>query len=134
MPWRLWIAWLVLVKALWYGGTQPGARQCAGRRANLYNLALDGMEGIELPSMNMALPGLGGSIGGGVALIAVGVILLVNTRFGITLDWIEEWWPAAPILLGAYLIVKAIQDRTSGAPSTDTAAVDTPDTDSSPRV
>lgn len=92
MPWRLWRAWLVLVKVLWYGGTQPSARQCAGRRANLYNLALDGMEGIELPGMNMALPGLGGSIGGGVALTAVGVILLVNTRFGITLDWIEEWW------------------------------------------
>ena len=92
MPWRLWRAWLVLVKVLWYGGTQPSARQCAGRRANLYNLALDGMEGSELPGMNMALPGLGGSIGGGVALTAVGVILLVNTRFGITLDWIEEWW------------------------------------------
>ena len=86
MPGRLWRAWLVLVKVLWYGGTQPSARQCAGRRANLYNLALDGMEGIELPGMNMALPGLGGSIGGGVALTAVGVILLVNTRFGITLD------------------------------------------------
>mgnify|MGYP001027543927 CR=1 FL=1 len=87
----------------------------AGRRANLYNLALDGMEGIELPSMNMELPGLGGSIGGGVALIAVGVILLANTRFGITLDWIEEWWPVAPILVGAYLLTKALQERKAAA-------------------
>ena len=115
MPWRLWRAWLVLVKVLWYGGTQPSARQCAGRRANLYNLALDGMEGIELPGMNMALPGLGGSIGGGVALTAVGVILLVNTRFGITLDWIEEWWPVAPILVGAYLLTKALQELKAAA-------------------
>ncbi len=115
MPGRLWRAWLVLVKVLWYGGTQPSARQCAGRRANLYNLALDGMEGIELPGMNMALPGLGGSIGGGVALTAVGVILLVNTRFGITLDWIEEWWPVAPILVGAYLLTKALQERKAAA-------------------
>ena len=115
MPWRLWRAWLVLVKVLWYGGTQPSARQCAGRRANLYNLALDGMEGIELPGMNMALPGLGGSIGGGVALTAVGVILLVNTRFGITLDWIEEWWPVAPILVGAYRLTKALQERKAAA-------------------
>lgn len=115
MPWRLWRAWLVLVKVLWYGGTQPSARQCAGRRANLYNLALDGMEGIELPGMNMALPGLGGSIGGGVALTAVGVILLVNTRFGITLDWIEEWWLVAPILVGAYLLTKALQERKAAA-------------------
>jgi len=115
MPWRLWRAWLVLVKVLWYGGTQPSARQCAGRRANLYNLALDGMEGSELPGMNMALPGLGGSIGGGVALTAVGVILLVNTRFGITLDWIEEWWLVAPILVGAYLLTKALQERKAAA-------------------
>ena len=115
MPWRLWRAWLVLVKVLWYGGTQPSARQCAGRRANLYNLALDGMEGIELPGMNMALPGLGGSIGGGVALTAVGVILLVNTRFGITLDWIEEWWLVAPILVGAYRLTKALQERKAAA-------------------
>lgn len=115
MPWRLWRTWLVLVKVLWYGGTQPSARQCAGRRANLYNLALDGMEGSELPGMNMALPGLGGSIGGGVALTAVGVILLVNTRFGITLDWIEEWWLVAPILVGAYLLTKALQERKAAA-------------------
>ena len=115
MPWRLWRAWLVLVKVLWYGGTQPSARQCAGRRANLYNLALDGMEGSELPGMNMALPGLGDSIGGGVALTAVGVILLVNTRFGITLDWIEEWWLVAPILVGAYRLTKALQERKAAA-------------------
>ena len=115
MPWRLWRAWLVLVKVLRYGGTQPSARQCAGRRANLYNLALDGMEGSELPGMNMALPGLGGSIGGGVALTAVGVILLVNTRFGITLDWIEEWWLVAPILVGAYRLTKALQERKAAA-------------------
>ncbi len=115
MPWRLWRAWLVLVKVLWYGGTQPSARQCAGRRANLYNLALDGMEGSELPGMNMALPGLGGSIGDGVALTAVGVILLVNTRFGITLDWIEEWWLVAPILVGAYRLTKALQERKAAA-------------------
>ena len=106
----------------------------AGRRAIYYNLALDGMEGIELPSMNLAVPSFGGSIAGGLALMGLGVILLANTRFGVSLDWIEEWWPAAPILLGAYLIVKAIQDRTSGAPAMDTAAGDTPDTDSSPRV
>jgi hypothetical protein len=29
----------------------------------------------------------------------------------VSLDWLEEWWPAAPILLGAYLLVKAIQER-----------------------
>ncbi len=41
----------------------------------------------------------------------MGFILLANTRFGITLDWIEEWWPVAPILVGAYLLPKALQER-----------------------
>ena len=94
----------------------------AGRRAIYYNLALDGVEGIDLPSMNLAVPSFGGSIAGGLALMGVGVVLLSNTRFGVSLDWIEEWWPAAPILFGAYLLVKAIRDRTSGAPSANAAA------------
>lgn len=91
----------------------------AGRRAIYYNLALEGVEGVELPSMNASIPSFGGSIGGGIALIAVGVVLLLNTRFGISLDWIEEWWPAAPILVGAYLLVKAIQERGGGGPAAD---------------
>ena len=110
----------------------------AGRRAIYYNLALDGMEGIELPSMNLAVPSFGGSIAGGLALMGLGVVLLANTRFGVSLDWIDEWWPAAPILLGAYLLVKAIQERTSGAPSADAGTESQTtygsDTDSSPLV
>ena len=108
----------------------------AGRRAIYYNLALDGVEGIELPSMNLGVPGFGGSFAGGLAMIGIGVILLANTRFGVSLAWIEEWWPAAPILLGTYLLVKAIQERKDvtpaavvGGPSTDRL-----DTDSSSPV
>ena len=108
----------------------------AGRRAIYYNLALDGVEGIEMPSMNLSVPSFGGSFAGGLALMGVGVALLANTRFGISLDWIEEWWPAAPILLGAYLLVRAIQERGNGTP--DAAASGPPagslDTDSSSLV
>ena len=117
----------------------PGVGQIyvdAGRRAIYYNLALDGVEGIELPSMNLGVPGFGGSFAGGLAMIGIGVILLANTRFGVSLAWIEEWWPAAPILLGTYLLVKAIQERKDvtpaavvGGPSTDRL-----DTDSSSPV
>ena len=89
----------------------------AGRRAVFYNLALDGVEGIERPQdMNVALPSFGGSIGGGVALIVVGFILLLNTRFGVSLEWVEEWWPVTPMMLGAYLVIKAIQDRGRDVP------------------
>ena len=102
----------------------------AGRRAVFSNLALDGVEGIDLPSMNVSIPSFGGSIAGGLALMGVGVVLLANTRFGISLDWIEEWWPAAPILMGAYLLMKAIQERRNDTPATDAVAGSLP-TDSS---
>ena len=94
----------------------------AGRRAIFYNLAVDGVEGIEMPSMNISVPSFGGSFAGGSVLLVVGVIALSNTRFGVSLDWIEEWWPAAPIVLGAYLLTKAIQERHSATAPEDRPA------------
>jgi TM2 domain-containing membrane protein YozV len=85
----------------------------AGRRATLYNLALAGGSDIEMPS-DLRF-GVRGSIGGGLLLIAGGFVLLLNTRFGVSLDWIEEWWPVFPMLLGAYLLAKAVQERTGPA-------------------
>ena len=84
----------------------------AGRRAALYNLALEGGQGIELPDeMDVKLPSFGGSVVGGLLLMGLGVVLLSNTLFGRSLDWVEDWWPIAPIVLGAYLVGKAIQER-----------------------
>ena len=87
----------------------------ATRRAIFYNLALDGVEGIELPNMNMdlshSLPGVGGSVGGGVLLILVSVILLSNTLLGVSLDWLAAWWPTAPLGLGIYLLARGLQER-----------------------
>ena len=88
----------------------------ASRRANLYNLALDGGEGIDLPSiaMDISLPSLEGSIGGAVILIVLGVVLLSNTLFGIPLDWLAAWWPVIPLGLGVHLLVKALKERQAG--------------------
>ncbi len=82
----------------------------AARRASLYNDALAGNPSIELPQ-DFKSPGIRGSIFGGAALIAVGFILLLHTRFGVSLDWVEEWWPVAPIIFGTYLFVRALQER-----------------------
>ena len=83
------------------------------RRAALYNHALAGGGEIELPEDFQAL-GVQGSIAGGVVLVALGVLLLANTAFGMSLAWLEEWWPAALIGFGAYLVWKARQERSGG--------------------
>jgi len=82
----------------------------AARRASLYNDALAGNPSIDLPQ-DFKTPGIRGSIIGGATLIAVGFILLLNTRFGISLDWVEQWWPVAPMIFGIYLLVRALQER-----------------------
>lgn len=89
----------------------------AGRRASLYNQALAGMAEIDLPE-DFKAPGFRGSVAGGVAIAVLGLILLLHTRFGISLDWVEEWWPAALILGGVYLVWKAWQDRAEGPEAT----------------
>ena len=88
----------------------------AVRRATLYNLAVEGVEGIELPDMNVSLPKLRGSVGGGAALIAFGVLLLSNTLFDVPLDWLASWWPAGLIGLGGYLVAKARRDGRDADP------------------
>ena len=82
----------------------------AARRASLYNDALAGNPTIELPH-DFKAPGLHGSILGGATLIGAGFILLLHTRFGVSLDWVRDWWPAAPMLFGAWLILRAVQER-----------------------
>lgn len=86
----------------------------AGRRASLYNQALAGVADIELPE-DFKMPGFRGSVAGGLAIAAAGVILLLHTRFDVSLAWLEEWWPAGLVLFGAYLVWKAWQDRPKAA-------------------
>jgi hypothetical protein len=82
----------------------------AGRRALLYNEALAGRSGVALPE-DFKTPALQGSIPGGLAIVAVGGVLLSHTRFGFPLDWVSEWWPAALILFGVYLVARSVMSR-----------------------
>jgi hypothetical protein len=84
----------------------------AGLRASHYNRAAAGAQAFEMPK-DFAMPGMRGSIFGGLLLIGAGAIFLSHTLFGISLAWIESWWPLAPILFGVYLIGKGIVDRAS---------------------
>ncbi len=80
----------------------------AGRQASLYNQAVLGGEQMPLP---VELPGRGGSIFGGAILALVGFVFLLDTAFDVSLDWIEDWWPVAPLVLGGYLIYMGIRER-----------------------
>ncbi|HEX4826268.1 MAG TPA: hypothetical protein VFV19_18355 [Candidatus Polarisedimenticolaceae bacterium] len=81
----------------------------AARLAALYNRALSGGREPDLPA-GFAMPGLGGSIVGGLAVIAAALIALLHTRFGVPLDWLNDWWPVVPMLFGVWLVVKAVKD------------------------
>lgn len=90
----------------------------AGRRAMLINEALDGRTNLELPD-DFQPPGLRGSVAGGTAIAVLGVVLLFHTLLDYSLDWVEEWWPAALIAFGLYLVYKARQDKPRPAGSSD---------------
>jgi TM2 domain-containing membrane protein YozV len=82
----------------------------AGRRAALYNLSLDGIENVQLPD-DLSRASIGGTYIGGISLVLFGAIALSNTAFGLSLDWLENWWPMAPIGLGGYLFYQAMEDN-----------------------
>lgn len=79
----------------------------AGRRAVLLNQVVTHMETPELPNAI----GVKGRAFGGLLLIAVGVLSIAHIRFGVSLVWLQNWWPAALVVAGVYLVWKAITER-----------------------
>ncbi len=82
----------------------------AHRRALLLNERLAQLEAPELPD-GFGTVSLGGRLVLGVGLIFVGLLALLNLRFGFSLAWLERWWPAGLVALGIYLVVRALKDR-----------------------
>jgi len=84
----------------------------ASRRATLFNLSLEGIEQIDLPDELTNKPmAINGSYMLGAVLVIGGAIALSNTLFGFTLEWLENWWPMAPIGFGLYLVYLAWKDK-----------------------
>ncbi len=88
----------------------------AGRMAALYNYAITGGEEIEMPQ-DIRLPNMGGSIVAGAILLGFGGIALSNTLFDVPLDWLDDWWPAFPLALGAYLLARGVMDHLNAGES-----------------
>ena len=79
----------------------------AYRKCTFYNQKAAGLGEFDLPD-GEKLPGGHGSLMGGVLLIIAGGIALAYTRFGISLEWIEDWWPLGVILFGLYLVIQPL--------------------------
>ncbi len=93
----------------------------AGRMAAMYNLAITGNYSMTMPD-DVKFPRLGGSIFGGLLLLLFGGIALSNTAFGYSLDWLEDWWPVFPVVLGAYLLLRGVLDAKGGRKSLDVSS------------
>jgi len=85
----------------------------AWRRAVFYNNALAGIGPATIPDDFAVASGGRGSLAGGVALLIVGVVLLMNTLFNVPLDWLEDWWPVVFIAVGAWLIYPSVVKKQS---------------------
>lgn len=86
----------------------------AWRRAVFYNNALAGIGPATLPD-DFAVSRGHGSLAGGIAMIAVGVVLLSNTLLGLPLDWLERWWPVAFLIVGGWLLYPTFAKRTKSS-------------------
>ncbi|RPJ82147.1 MAG: hypothetical protein EHM13_09385 [Acidobacteria bacterium] len=86
----------------------------AWRRAVFYNNALAGIGPAAMPA-DFPLATGRGSLAGGVALVVVGLVLLMNTLFNMPLDWLEQWWPVAFIAVGAWLIYPHFANKANDA-------------------
>jgi hypothetical protein len=78
----------------------------ANRRAHHYNRAMAGLGGEDVPD-DFKLPKGGGSLFGGVALVVIGIIFILDLNFDVSMAWIEDWWPVVLVAFGANLIYKA---------------------------
>lgn len=82
----------------------------AGRRASLYNQALDGLRPMDLPE-DMKQPPRIGSFAGGILFVVAGLVLFSHTMFGLSLEWVGRWWPMGLVAVGGWLIYEDLKAK-----------------------
>ena len=80
----------------------------ANRRATHYNRSLEGMEQSDVPP-DFEMPNLKGSLPMGILLMVLGFLILLDLNYGVSMEWIEDWWPLALVGFGGWLIFKGRQ-------------------------
>jgi hypothetical protein len=80
----------------------------AARKATQYNQALAGTgERVE----DLPKPDKRDTLIAGVAVMLIGILMLLNTRFGFSLAWVGHWWPLILVLTGAYMVATFVMDQ-----------------------
>ncbi len=80
----------------------------ANRRANHFNRAMNGLTAETLPD-EFETPGKMGSVPLGIILVIVGVLVILDLNFDVSLAWLENWWPLLLVGFGGWLIFKGRQ-------------------------
>lgn len=82
----------------------------AVRRASLVNQAMAEGKPAIIPE-GFLMPGRGGTIAGGSVLIIIGTLILLESKFDVSMEWIEDWWSVLIIVGGAWLVVKGRKEK-----------------------
>lgn len=82
----------------------------ANRRAQHYNRVLAGQGTEEIPE-DFQMAGGRGSMPAGIALVIIGILIILDLNFNVSLEWLEDWWPLGLVGMGGWLIVKARQSK-----------------------
>ena len=75
----------------------------AGRRAQNFNQQLAGMGPDALLSQDT-----GSALIGGLVILLLGMISLAHVSFGLSMAWMERWWPLVLILVGGYQVWRVV--------------------------
>jgi hypothetical protein len=75
----------------------------ANRRAHHLNRVAAGLSPEQFPD-EFPLPKPRSSMFGGVIMIGIGLLIILDLNFDVPLDWIEDWWPLALVLLGVRMV------------------------------
>lgn len=78
----------------------------ANRRAHHLNRVAAGLGPEQFPD-EFPLPKPRSSLFGGVIMIAIGLLIILDLNFDVPLDWIEDWWPLALVIIGARMVWQA---------------------------
>ena len=113
----VWVGCIAMVNSELFDGIEPVfgigiaftvffAMIDAHRRAHHINRVGAGL-GVEQLPEDFKMGTSGGSLFGGITLVVLGLLILLDLRGVLSLEWIKDWWPLFLVVLGGRLVWQA---------------------------